>query len=177
MGKQYKTLTDEDIEFIKQQKLFYLASSSKNEVNLAPKGYDSIRIIDDSSLVFMNYPGSGNRTYNDALNDGEFTLVFNAFEGSANIVRIFCKAKIIEAISEKFHKYLKLFNEKENLVRNFFEFNIYAVESSCGMSVPLMEYKGDRNSLKKWVVSMDKNDKLKEYNEQHLVPVNLRRLP
>jgi|GEM_PF-6416734 len=37
MGKQYKSLNDKDIEFIKKQKLFYIASCSGQEVNLSPK--------------------------------------------------------------------------------------------------------------------------------------------
>ncbi len=176
MGKQYKELTDKDIDFISEQKLFYLASSSGKEVNLSPKGYDSIRVINSSCVVFMNYPGSGNRTHADALNDGEFTLVFNAFEGSAKILRLFCKAKIIEAKSDKFYKYLNMFGEKERLVRDFFEFHIYAVESSCGDGVPFMEYKSDRESLKNWAIKMDKNGKLEAYKKDHLIPVNLKDL-
>jgi len=176
MGKQYKTLTDDDIKFIKNQHLFYLASSSDAEVNLSPKGYDSIRIIDSSSLVFMNYPGSGNRTYRDAVNDGQFTLVFNSYEGDAKILRLFCKATIIKSCNEKFDRYLKIFDEQKNLVRDFFEFHIYAVESSCGEAIPYMEYKGERKSLKNWVKKMDKNDKLQEYKQNHFMPPNLEEL-
>lgn len=54
MGKQYKNLTDKDIEFIKTQKLFYLASCSGNEVNLSPKGYDTIRVMNHNTLIFLN---------------------------------------------------------------------------------------------------------------------------
>ncbi|WP_373036225.1 hypothetical protein [Sulfurimonas sp.] len=176
MGSQYKSLKEADIEFIKAQRLFYLASSSGKEVNLSPKGYDSIRVLDNSNILFMNYPGSGNRTYTDAKNNGEFTLVFNAFEGNAKILRLFCRATVVEAKSEKFYEYLKLFNEKENLVRDFFEFHIYAVESSCGQSVPIMEYKEERYSLKEWVVKMDKNNKLQDYKEKNKVPPNLKNL-
>ena len=79
MGKQYKQLKEKDIAFIQEQKLFYLASCSGAEVNLSPKGYDSIRVLDASTLLFMQYPGSGNRTYRDADAGGEVTLVFNAF--------------------------------------------------------------------------------------------------
>lgn len=176
MGSQYKKLKDSDIEFIKAQKLFYLASASDKEVNISPKGYDSIRVLDNSSVVFMNYPGSGNRTYRDAKSNGEFTLLFNAFEGKAKILRLFCKADIVDAKSEKFGEYLKLFGEKESLVRDFFEFSIYAVESSCGESVPLMEYKEDRTALKAWVVKMDKNNTLQEYKLKRKTPPNLQEL-
>lgn len=176
MGKQYKSLTDDDREFIKEQKLFYIASCSGKEVNLSPKGYDTLRVIDEKTLVFLSYPGSGNRTYSDALNDGEFTLVFNAYEGVAKILRLFCKAKAIESQSEKFYEYVELFSEKESIVRDFFEFSLYAVESSCGESVPFMEYKSDRNALRDWAVSMDEKGNLKEYKEKHFVPVDLKNL-
>jgi len=173
MGKQYKTLTQQDIEFIKEQKLFYLASTSGSEVNLSPKGYDSIRVLNKSTLLFMNYPGSGNRTARDAQKSGEFTLVFNAFTGSAKILRLFCKATLINSEHEKFSSYTKSFGLKESQVRDFFEFHIYAVESSCGMSVPLMEYKEERNELRNWVKSMDKRGKLEEYKDAHFIPPSL----
>jgi hypothetical protein len=176
LGKQYKSLTTDDIEFIKEQKLFYIASCSGEEVNLSPKGYDSIRVLDNNNLVFLNYPGSGNRTYTDAVNCGEFTLLFNAFEGEAKILRLFCKANIIKPKSEAFYKYLELFKEKEALVRDFFEFYIYAVESSCGESVPIMKYKKERHQLKTWATEMDKKGKLEEYKEKHFTPPDLKNL-
>ena len=176
MGKQYKVLTDKNIEFIKQQKLFYIASSSGKEVNLSPKGYDTIRALNNNSLVFLAYPGSGNRTYTDALNDGEFTLVFNSYDKKPMILRLFCKAKILEDKSQDFYHYLELFKEKESLVRNFFIFEIYGVESSCGDAIPYMEYKEDRNLLKNWMVKMDNSNKLETYKEEHFTPPDMRNI-
>ena len=159
--------------FIQEQKLFYLASASDKEVNLSPKGYDSIRVLDNATVLFMSYPGSGNRTYRDTVNNGEFTLVFNAFEGKAKILRLFCKAEIVEKQSKAFQSYLAFFEEQESIVRDLFLFNIYAVESSCGEAVPFMEYKGDRTSLKEWAIKMEKNKKLEDYKKAHHTPVNL----
>ncbi|HID70262.1 MAG TPA: pyridoxamine 5'-phosphate oxidase family protein [Desulfobacterales bacterium] len=176
MGTQHKSLSDADVQFIKNQKLFYLASSSGKEVNLSPKGYDCIRVLDANTLLFMSYPGSGNRTHTDAVNNGEFTIVFNSFEKKAKILRIFCRAKIVGPGMPRFDNYLELFDERRELVRDFFEFSVYAVETSCGGSVPFMEYKGERPSLKKWVVKMDKNHKLEDYKEDHFQPPDLHKL-
>ncbi len=173
MGKQYKTLQPRDIDFIRAQKLFYIASSSGKEVNLSPKGYDSIRVLDASTLLYLSLPGSGNRTYRDAVNNGEFTLVFNAYEGAPLILRLFCKAKVVVNEDEKYQDYLDLFNICEGIVRNLFLFHIYAVESSCGMSIPIMEYKEKRNELKEWAVDMDRRGKLEEYNEKKFTPPDL----
>lgn len=69
MAKIYAKLTEQDMDFIKQQKLFYLASCSHKEVNLSPKGFDSLHILDDSHILFYNMIGSTNRTYHDAISN------------------------------------------------------------------------------------------------------------
>jgi len=176
VGKQYQQLTSNDIEFINNQKLFYIASSSGGEINLSPKGYDSIRVLNPSTLLYMSYAGSGNRTYTDAINGGEFTLLFNAFEGNAKILRLFCHAEAIEPEDEVFEEYVTLFGEKASLVRNFFIFEIYAVESSCGDGVPYMTYQGDRPSLKSWMTKLDEQGKLEQYKEDHFTPPDLSRI-
>lgn len=176
MGKQYKTLTQKDIDFIKKQKLFYLASSSGNEVNLSPKGYDSMRVLDNQTLLYLDFPGSGNRTYRDAMAGGEFTLVFNAFEGSANITRVFCKAEPIEKSDERFEGYLSHFAVNGSYIRQLFVFDINAVESSCGMSVPYMKYEKQRNSLKNWAKNMAEDGQLQDYIDEHMEPPSLKDL-
>ena len=176
MGKRYKQMSQNDIEFLKEQKLFYMASCSDAEVNLSPKGYDSIRVIDEKTVVFANYPGSSNRTYRDAKNDGEFTIYFNAFDGAPKILRLFCKANIVDTENEKYEEYLGLFDMEESTIRDIFEFHIYAVESSCGMSVPIMEYKKDRDELKDWAMDMAAKDKLEAYKEKNFTPPNLKEL-
>jgi len=176
MGKQYKALEPRDIEFIKQQKLFFIASSSGEEVNLTPKGYDSLRVIDESTLAFASYPGSGNRTYRDAINGGEFTLLFTAFEGAPLLLKTYCKATVVNKEDSRYQEYLALFNIRQSIVRNIFEFHIYAVESSCGMSVPVMEYRSNRNELKEWATDMDRADKLEEYNQKRFTPPDLKNL-
>jgi len=176
MGKQYKELSKKDMEFIKAQKLFYIASCSGSEVNLSPKGYDTIRVLDEKTLIFVNYPGSGNRTFRDAEADGEFTLVFNAFNGAPSILRLFCKADVVKHQSQEFDELASMFNIDSALMRDIFKFNIYAVESSCGMSVPVMEYKEDRNELKDWAENMRKSERLEEYKQNHQIPPNLQDL-
>ena len=176
MGTQYKTLTSENIDFIKAQHLFYIASASGQEVNLSPRGFDSARVIDEKTLIFLDYPGSGNRTARDIRAGGEVTVVFNAFSGPAQIVRLFCKGDLVEKEDAQFEKYFTLFDEKVSLVRRIVVLNIYAVESSCGMGVPKMQYQKERTGLKKWMVSMDEKGTLPEYVDAHETPPKLENL-
>ena len=173
MGKQYKKLTTKHKEFIKSQKLFFMASSSDAEVNLSPKGYDSIRVLNDFEVIYLDYPGSGNRTARDIENGGGVTLMFNAFEGDPQILRLFCKGKIIKKEDEQFLNYLKLFNIESLAVRQLFKFDIYAVESSCGEAVPVMRFDHERKSLKEWAKNMAIKGTLEKYISDHHVPVDL----
>lgn len=176
MGKQYKELTNEDINFIKKQKIFYIASSSGKEVNLSPKGYDSIRVINNTKLIFLNLIGSGNRTNRDSENNGEFTLVFNSFEEESKILRLFCKGNIIQEKDIEYNRYLNLFHINDNIINSIIEFNIYAVEVSCGDGIPYMEYKGERNILKDVLIKMSDENKLESYKEKKKVPPNLQNI-
>ncbi len=173
MGKQYKVLSAEDIDFINKQHLFYIASASGQEVNLSPRGFDSVRVIDNRCIIFLDYPGSGNRTARDIQNGGEVTVVFNAFNGPAQLVRLFCKGVLIEKEDPKFLRYFSLFNEEVGHVRRIVELNIYAVESSCGMGVPKMQYQKERTGLQKWIGSMAEQGSLQAYIADHDVPPKL----
>ena len=174
MGKQYKSLTQQDIEFIKKQKLFYIASCSKHEVNLSPRGYDSIYVKDENTLYMIDYLGSGNRTARDISQDGEVTLVFNAFENAPKILRLFCKGEVVFKEDEKFTQISKNFSENMDAIRQAFIFNIYAVETSCGMGVPIMEYKEERPQVRDFALKKHKAGEFEEYVKDHEVPPNLK---
>ena len=176
MGKQYAKLEQKDIDFIKKQKIFYLASSSGKEVNLSPKGYDCLRVLDNQTLLYMDFPGSGNRTYRDAMNGGEFTVMFTAFEGAPNITKLFAKAEPIGKDDERFEGYITHFDVDASNVRQLFIFDIYAVETSCGMAVPYMDYKKERKALKKWAKNMAEEGRLDGYIKDHEVPIDLQNI-
>jgi len=173
MGKQYRCLSENDTEFINEQKLFYMASCSGQEVNLSPKGYDCIRVLDKETLLYMDYPGSGNRTARDIKADGEVTVVFNSFDGKPKILRLFCKGELIEKDDVLFHDYMSLFDEKSDVVRRLIRLDIWTVESSCGMSVPEMTYVADRNQLRDWVIKQEAAGTLADYIALHAVPPEL----
>jgi hypothetical protein len=174
MGSQYKKLKDIDISFIKKQHIFYIATSSGKEVNLSPKGYDSIRVLNSETLLYLDYPGSANRTGRDVENGGEVTLLFNSFEYSeAKVLRVFAKGQIVDREDENFIQYISSFGMPEHFIRQMFIFKIYAVETSCGASVPIMEFVEERKELRSWVKSMARKNKLEEYIKEHETPPNL----
>jgi len=174
MGKQYAKLNTNDIEFINKQQLFYIASCSNHEVNLSPRGYDSMHVIDESSMYMIDYLGSGNRTARDIGEDGEITIVFNSFEGAPKILRLFCKGEVILKDNVEFDSASKNFTADMNGIRQIFKFNIYAVETSCGMGVPIMEYKEERPQVRDFALKKHKNNEFNTYVKDHEVPPSLK---
>lgn len=173
MGKQYKSLTKADIGFIKEQKLFYIASASSHEVNLSPKGYESIYIADPETLYMLDYLGSGNRTARDIGEDGEVTILFNAFENKPKILRCFCTGEVIAKNDPDFQSASAMFKEDSRAVRQIFKFKIYAIETSCGMGVPIMHYEQERSGVRDYALNMAKNGTFDHYANEHKNPPDL----
>jgi hypothetical protein len=171
MGRQYTALKEKDVLFINKAKLFFIASCSSHEVNLSPRGYDSIRIRDNQTLIFLDYPGSGNRTARDIREGGRVTLMWCAFEGPANIMRCFCSGELIEPGDMEFDACLSHFSDVDvKAIRRFIRFHIEAVETSCGEGVPFMSYEGERDSLKSWASGLAEDGRLSEYMADHDEP-------
>jgi hypothetical protein len=176
MGKQFKKLSRKNIDFIKEQKVFFIASCANSEVNLSPKGHDCIHIIDENSLYMMDYLGSGNRTARDVEDGGEVTLLFCSYGKIPKITRCFCNGEIYLKDNPEFDKVSKFFNEDMNAVRQIFKFSIYAVETSCGDGVPIMEYVQERPKVRDFALRMYNEGKFDEYERDHHTPPNLKTL-
>ncbi len=177
MGTQYRRMTDADRIFIADQKVFFVASCSNAEVNLSPKGYDTLRVIDDETVVYLDYPGSGDRTARDIGADGAVTIMFTAFTGKPLILRLFVKGELIEKGTPAFDELLPRFAPVEAAsVRRLILYRVYAVERSCGMGTPLMTYQEERNALRDWAVKKGADGSIASYIADHATPPDLTKL-
>lgn len=96
MGKQYETLSERLIEFIEQQKIFFVGTATQDSrVNISPKGMDSLRVLNNSRVLWLNVTGSGNETAAHVQIDPRMTIMFCAFEGPPLILRLYGTAKVI----------------------------------------------------------------------------------
>jgi hypothetical protein len=176
MGKQYSAISKENVDFIGAQKMFFLASSSGKEVSLSPKGYDCFRVLDERTALYMDYPGSGNRLARDISEGGEVTVMFCSFAGEPKTLRLFCDGELVEKADQRFGGLMSghFGNADPETVRRLALLKVYSVEVSCGESVPLFDYIGDRDRLRDWAVKMSSEGKLSAYMESHAVPKRLR---
>jgi len=150
MGKQFSELSSKHIEFIEQQKIFFVGTAADTgNVNLSPKGGDSLRVISSTQIAWLNLTGSGNESASHVLKNPRMTLMFCAFEGSPLILRAYGEAKVLHNKDTEWQEYSKLFPDSM-AARQIFVLDINLVQSSCGMSVPYFKYKEDRDDLAKW---------------------------
>ena len=85
-------------KFIEAQHIFFVASaplSAEGHVNLSPKGRDSLRVLSDHRVAYLDLIGSGNETSAHLLENGSITFMFCAFDGAPNIVRLFGKGRTV----------------------------------------------------------------------------------
>ena len=164
MSKFYTKLTSRVQKFMKAQKMFFVATAPKNgRINLSPKGMDSIRVINENRILWLNLTGSGNETAAHILENNRITLMFCAFEGNPNILRIYGKGKAIHPKDTEWKDAIKLFPEIPG-ARQIFDITVESAQDSCGMSIPFYEYKGERNQLNDWATEQGQ-EKIEQYWE------------
>jgi len=158
MGTSYNALTEGLMAFIHAQKLFFVATaplSGDGRVNLSPKGYDSLAIVDPKTLVWLDLGGSGVETIAHVRENKRITLMFCALDGKANIVRIHGEGEVIPMRTPQFEamraQLFPTFDRGRALIR----VHIHSVSDSCGWGVPLFEFKGEREQLRRWVEARD----------------------
>ncbi len=150
MGKRQKQLTPALKEFIRNQKIFFVATAmAEGRINLSPKGMDAFRVIDEGKVVWLNLTGSGNETATHLRFTPRMTIMFCAFEGKPLILRLYGSARVYHPRDPQYEKYLSLFPEIPGS-RQIIEMAIELVQSSCGTGVPLMQYQEDRTLLVDW---------------------------
>ncbi|MCL6417770.1 pyridoxamine 5'-phosphate oxidase family protein [Aestuariirhabdus sp. Z084] len=150
MGRQYSELSDKHQAFIGEQKIFFVGTAvDSGQVNVSPKGGDSLRVIDPTTIAWMNLTGSGNESASHVIQNPRMTLMFCAFEGPPVILRAYGTARVLHRADAEWERLSSLFPPSP-AARQIFVLDINLVQSSCGMSVPYYDYKADREDLDKW---------------------------
>jgi predicted pyridoxine 5'-phosphate oxidase superfamily flavin-nucleotide-binding protein len=153
MGKTYDRLEDKHVAFIRAQKLFFVATAPRDDgghINVSPKGYDSLRIVNERCVEWVDLGGSGIETQAHLQENGRITLMFCAFDGPANILRVYGNGTAIDFDHPDFADAMAAFPAFDR-ARAVIRIEVSRVSDSCGWGVPFYEFKGEREQLKRWV--------------------------
>lgn len=150
MGQRHAALSAEQIAFIAEQKLFFVGTAlAEGHVNVSPKGMDALRVLGPRRLVWLNLTGSGNETAAHVQRQPRITLMFCAFEGKPQILRVYGSARAVHPGEAEWEELAALFPPLPG-ARQVFDVAIELVQTSCGMAVPRYAFVAEREDLNRW---------------------------
>lgn len=150
MGKRLTSITPELQQFIENQKIYFVATAmSEGTINLSPKGMDSLRVLSPNRVMWLNVTGSGNETATHLLEHDRITIMFCAFEGKPLILRLYGTGKVYHHRDPEWDENISLFTPLPG-ARQLIDIYVDTVQTSCGMSIPFMDYNREREELNNW---------------------------
>lgn len=167
MGRELETITPELTEFLEAQPVFFVGTapaSTDHHVNVSPKGLDSFRVLDDHTVAYLDLHGSGIETVAHLRENGRITLMFCAFSGRPQIIRLQGHGTVIPADAPEAGPYLARLPSPPG-VRSVIVVDVTRISSSCGFGVPLMDYAAERTELTDWADKKGE-DGLAEHREK-----------
>jgi len=152
MGRVRAALDEAATRFIQEQRVFFVASApldANGHVNLSPKGLDTFRILGPTSVAYLDFNGSGVETIAHLQENGRIVLMFCAFQGPPNVLRLHGHGRTVKAHESEFGPLASHFPAYEN-PRSIILVEVTRVTDSCGYGVPLFKYEGEREQLSAW---------------------------
>ncbi|KOU26652.1 MULTISPECIES: pyridoxamine 5'-phosphate oxidase family protein [Streptomyces] len=149
MGKLYERIDGRLRTFIEEQPVFFTATaplSGDGHVNLSPKGRaGTLVVIDEQRLAYLDFGGSGAETIAHVRENGRITLMWCAFSGPPNIVRIHGEGEAVFRDDPRWPELIGLFGEADGPgARAIILVRARRIADVCGYAVPFMEYQGER---------------------------------
>ena len=152
MGRTHEALTDDLRAFLERQPMFFVATAPlarEGMVNVSPKGLPSFTVLDARTVAYLDLTGSGAETVAHVRENGRIVLMFCAFEGDANIVRLHGQGTVLEPGDAGFDDLLARFPPHPG-TRSIIRVAVTRISESCGFGVPVMRYEADRPELRQW---------------------------
>jgi len=150
MAERFGKLDDKLRAFIARQHMYFVGTAgAESYVNVSPKGMDSFRVIDDTTVAWLNLTGSGNETAAHVLENGRMTVMFCSFDKQPLIMRLYGHATAIHPRDAHWADLCALFPTYTG-ARQVFVLALELVQTSCGYAVPYYKLKGERPTLTKW---------------------------
>ncbi len=150
MARTYPALEEKHHAFITAQQIFFTATgTAKSRLNVSPKGMDSLRILSDNRVAYLDLTGSGNETGAHLAHDGRMTMMWCSFGADPLILRLYGHGRTVRRQDPEWSELRQHFTtlpaERQIIVLDF-----DLVQTSCGYAVPHYTYTGERETLARW---------------------------
>lgn len=152
MGKTYERIDGRLRAFIEAQPMFFTATAplaDDGTINLSPKALTgSLAVLDDQRVAYLDFAGSNAETVAHLRENGRITLMWCAFQGPPNIVRVHGSGEAVFRDDPRFAALRAHFPDIDagrHGLRAIIVVTAGLIRDSCGYTVPLMTYDADRD--------------------------------
>jgi hypothetical protein len=152
VGRSFESLSPALADAVQSAPLFFVATAplaADGHVNLSPKGGDTLRVLDERTVAYLDLTGSGIETIAHLRENGRITLMVCAFSGPPQIIRLYGRGEVLRRGDEGYDELAGLFPDLPG-ARAVIRVALERVGSSCGYAVPFMRYEGERSRLDEW---------------------------
>jgi hypothetical protein len=151
MGKTYAHIDGRLRTFIEPQPFCFTGTaplSADGTVNVSPKGLQgSFAVLDELTVAYLDFAGSNAETIAHLRENGRITLMWCAFQGPPNIVRVHGRGEPVFRDDPRFEELLAHFPDIDAAthgVRAIVVVTAGLIRDTCGYAVPFMAYEEDR---------------------------------
>ncbi len=153
MGKVHAALEGRLRDFVEAQQLYFVGTAPSGHgghVNVSPKGHaDTFAVIDEHTVAYLDLTGSGAEGIAHIRDNGRVTVMFCAFDGPPDIVRLQGQGRVVVPGEPEWEALSARFPSRPG-ARAVIVVALDRISSSCAFAVPLYEYVGDRDLLDKY---------------------------
>ena len=167
MGSVYSGLDGTVRAFIEQQQMFFVATApldAAGHVNLSPKGLDSLRILDERTVAYLDYVGSGAETIAHLRENGRIVIMFCAFQGPPKILRLHGRGEVLEPQDDEYAA-LRVQFPSASGSRAVIRVAVERISDSCGFGVPRYAFDAHRTQLEAWAERKGESG-LRQYQQE-----------
>lgn len=136
--------------WLEAQPVFFVATAPRADdqcINVSPKGLSgSFSVIDDHTVAYLDLTGSGIETIAHLRENGRIVLMFCAFDGRPNIVRLHGRGEAVLPDDPRFADLVTRFTDRPG-IRSVIVVDVTRASESCGYGVPTMAYEEERAIL------------------------------
>ncbi|MFC3502867.1 pyridoxamine 5'-phosphate oxidase family protein [Micromonospora krabiensis] len=152
MGKTYERIDGRLRTFIEEQPMFFTATApltGDGTINLSPKGLrGSWAVLDELTVAYLDFAGSNAETIAHLRENGRITLMWCAFQGPPNIVRVHGRGEPVFRDDPRWPRLVRHFPDIDTSrhgLRAIIVVSADLIRDTCGYAVPLLSYDSDRD--------------------------------
>lgn len=154
MSKIFERIDDKLARWITKQHMFFVGtapSGADGSINVSPKGMaGTFAILGPQQVGYLDYTGSGVETIAHLRDNGRIVFMFCALEGRPRIVRLHGTGRVVLTDDPEFDELRPRFGkERTQGQRSVIVADLARISDSCGFSLPLMDFRSDRDVLDK----------------------------